>query len=229
MSAAKASSCEALFKKGDALGASICLVKKVCADCRITTKPTSNIKVIHSTDRINEIEVINQTKAHAGDIEFTGSFRLTSIYQNESALELSFMKNATLSAMGIPIKSEGLRLRTTDGRALPIAFPPLLFKLVDKKKISIRDIERTAGQESKWLVITVVAEKPLVVCGISLPTGSQIGAHPISDDLELEAAPTGPVTVDGTVYEPGTHDLQLTDRSKCNVRLLESTEGSRSW
>ncbi len=185
--------------------------------------------MIHSTDRINEIEIINQTKAHIGDIEFTGGFRLSSIYRNDTALELSFFENATLSAKGIPIKSEGLRLRTTDGRALPIAFPPLLLKMVDKKKISIRDIERTAGQESKWLVITVVAEKPLTVCSISLPIGSQIGANPMSDELELEAAPTGPVTVDDTVYEPGTHVLQLTDRTKCNVRIFEANEDSRNW
>ncbi|MBK7892177.1 MAG: hypothetical protein IPJ84_15440 [Bdellovibrionales bacterium] len=185
--------------------------------------------MIQSQDGIGKIEVTDQTKAHVGDIEFTGGFRLTSIYQNEFAHDITFMKNASYSTNSIPIKHDLLSLSTTDGRALPIAFPPLLFKMVDKKKISIRDIERTAGQESKWLVITVVAEKPLVVCGISLPTGSQIGAHPISDDLELEAAPTGPVTVDGTAYEPGTHDLQLTDRTKCNVRILESTEGSRSW
>ncbi|MBK7892109.1 MAG: hypothetical protein IPJ84_15100 [Bdellovibrionales bacterium] len=185
--------------------------------------------MIHSKDGINEIEVINQTKAHVGDIEFTGGFRLSSIYQNEDGQKLIFMQNASLSINGIPIKHDRLILITRNGRARPIAFPPLLFKMVDKKKISILGIEPAAGLEDNWVVITVIAEKPLTVCGISLPVGSQIGINSLSSDLELEAAPTGPVTVDDTVYEPGTHVLQLTDRTKCNVRIFEAKEDSRSW
>ncbi|MBK7892110.1 MAG: hypothetical protein IPJ84_15105 [Bdellovibrionales bacterium] len=223
------SSCAALFKKGDELGASICIVKKICADCRLNKKSPSNIRVIQSQDGIGEIEVINQTKAHVGDIEFTGGFRLSSIYQNEDAQEITFMKNASYSTNGIPIKHDRLSLSPRFGRSRPVAFPSLLLKMVDKKKISIQDIEPTASLPDNWVVITVIAEKQLTVCGINLPIGSQIGVNPLSSDGELQAAPTGPVTVDDTVYEPGTHVLQLTDRTKCNVRIFEAMEDSRSW
>ncbi|MBK7892105.1 MAG: hypothetical protein IPJ84_15080 [Bdellovibrionales bacterium] len=185
--------------------------------------------MIHSTNGIGEIEIINQTKAHIGDIEFTGGFRLSSIYQNEEAQEITFIENASYSTNGILIKHDRLSLSTRNGRARPIAFPPLLLKMVDKKKISILHIEPAAGLEDNWVVNTVIAEKPLTVCGISFPIGSQIGINSLSSTLELEAAPTGPVTVDDTVYEPGTHDLHLTDRTKCNVRIFEVMEDSRSW
>ncbi len=127
------------------------------------------------------------------------------------------------------MKHDRLILFTRDGRALPIAFPPLLLKMVDKKKISILGLGPSAAIVDKWVVTTVIAEKPLTICGIDLPTGSMIGINSISSELELEAAPNGPVTVDDTVYEPGTHDLHLTDRTKCNVRIFEAKEDSRNW
>lgn len=185
--------------------------------------------MIHSKDGIDEIEIINQTKAHIGDIELTGGFRLSSIYQNEDAQEITFLKNASYSTNGILIKHNRLSLSPRFGRARPIAFPPLLLKMVDKKKIAIQDIEPTAALPDNWVVITVIAENPLTICGINLPIGSQIGVNPLSSELELEAAPNGPVTVDDTVYEPGTHDLHLTDRTKCNVRIFEAKEDSRNW